>query len=265
MRIARVKLSSGAVVYGFVSQDQFQPLAGSPFDRPVAFMPAPDASLPLAQVTLLAPCQPSKIVCVGRNYVDHAAEHGAEVPAEPLLFLKPPSAVVGPEDAVILTPLSQRIEHEAELCVVIGRTARHLRPEHALEAVLGYTCGNDVTARDLQRKDGQWSRAKGFDTFCPLGPWIETDLDWRAQTVQCLVNGAVRQSGRTRDMVFGVPQLLAYVTAVMTLEPGDVLMTGTPSGVAPLYAGDRVTVSVSGIGSLTNDVHGADARAVDVG
>jgi 2-keto-4-pentenoate hydratase/2-oxohepta-3-ene-1,7-dioic acid hydratase in catechol pathway len=191
---------------------------------------------------------------VGRNYVEHAAEHGAEVPAEPLIFLKPPSAVIGPGEAVILTSLSQRIEHEAELCVVIGQRARNLRPEHALDVVLGYTCGNDVTARDLQRQDGQWSRAKGFDTFCPLGPWIETELDWREQQVQCLVNGQVRQSGSARDMVFGVPELLAYVTAVMTLEPGDVLMTGTPSGVSPLYAGDTVAVAVSGIGILSNPV-----------
>lgn len=262
MRIARAKLPSGAVVYGLINHEQFQPLASSPFDRPLLSQPPPGESLLLAQVTLLAPCRPGKIVCVGRNYVDHAAEHGAEVPAEPLLFLKPPSAVVGPDAAVILTPLSQRVEHEAELCVVIGQTARHLRPERALDAVLGYTCGNDVTARDLQRKDGQWSRAKGFDTFCPLGPWIETDLDWRAQTVQCLVNGEVRQSGRTQDMVFGVPQLLAYVTAVMTLEPGDVLMTGTPSGVSPLHAGDRVTASVSGIGSLTNVVHAQSSSSV---
>jgi 2-keto-4-pentenoate hydratase/2-oxohepta-3-ene-1,7-dioic acid hydratase in catechol pathway len=174
------------------------------------------------------------------------------VPAEPLVFLKPPSAVVGPNDPVILTPLSQRVEHEAELVVVIGQRARHLRPETALEVVLGYTCGNDVTARDLQRRDGQWSRAKGFDTFCPLGPWIETDLDWRKQQVQCLVNGQVRQSGSTQDMVFGVPELLAYVTAVMTLEAGDVLMTGTPSGVSPLRTGDTVSVIVSGIGVLSN-------------
>jgi 2-keto-4-pentenoate hydratase/2-oxohepta-3-ene-1,7-dioic acid hydratase in catechol pathway len=191
---------------------------------------------------------------VGRNYVEHAAEHGAEVPAEPLIFLKPPSAVIGPGEPVILPPLSQRIEHEAELCAVIGKRARNLQPEHALEVVLGYTCGNDVTARDLQRKDGQWSRAKGFDTFCPLGPWIETELDWREQQVQCLVNGQARQSGSTRDMVFGVPELLAHVTAVMTLEPGDVLMTGTPSGVSPLHAGDTVAVIVSGIGVLSNPV-----------
>jgi 2-keto-4-pentenoate hydratase/2-oxohepta-3-ene-1,7-dioic acid hydratase in catechol pathway len=252
MRIARALLSDGQIRYGRLDDDQFQPLSGDPFIRPLAALAASGPALPLAAVKLLAPSQPSKIVGIGRNYVEHAAEHGAEVPAEPLVFLKPPSAVVGPNDPVILTPLSQRVEHEAELVVVIGQRARHLRPETALEVVLGYTCGNDVTARDLQRRDGQWSRAKGFDTFCPLGPWIETDLDWRKQQVQCLVNGQVRQSGSTQDMVFGVPELLAYVTAVMTLEPGDVLMTGTPSGVSPLRTGDTVSVIVSGIGVLSN-------------
>jgi 2-keto-4-pentenoate hydratase/2-oxohepta-3-ene-1,7-dioic acid hydratase in catechol pathway len=252
MRIARAQLPSGQIRCGWLVDDQFQPLDGSPFSQPLSALAAAGQPLPLHAIKLLAPCQPSKIVCIGRNYVEHAAEHGAEVPAEPLVFLKPPSAVVGPDEPVVLTRLSQRVEHEGELVVVIGQRARHLRPENALDVVLGYTCGNDVTARDLQRRDGQWSRAKGFDTFCPLGPWIETELDWRDQQVQCLVNGQVRQSGSTSDMVFGVPELLAYVTAVMTLEPGDVLMTGTPSGVAPLHAGDSMTVSVSGIGLLSN-------------
>ncbi len=257
MRIARAKLPSGVVSYGHVIDQQFYPLVISPFEPPVMFQLPPDPPLPLADVTLLAPCQPSKIVCVGRNYVEHAAEHGAEVPAEPLIFLKPPSAVIGPDQAVILPPLSQRVEHEAELVVVIGRQARHLQVANALDAVLGYTCGNDITARDLQRRDGQWSRAKGFDSFCPLGPWIETNLDWSKQQVHCLVNGQTRQSGSTSDMVFGVPELLAYVTAVMTLEPGDVLMTGTPSGVSPLHAGDTVAVAISGIGVLSNPVREA--------
>jgi 2-keto-4-pentenoate hydratase/2-oxohepta-3-ene-1,7-dioic acid hydratase in catechol pathway len=254
MRIARAQLPSGAVSYGWALDDQFQPLHGSPFSQAPSALVAAGPRVPLAAVTLLAPCQPSKVICIGRNYVEHAAEHGVDVPSEPLVFLKPPSAIVGPDDPVVLTPLSQRVEHEAELVVVIGRRVRHLTQDTAPDAVLGYTCGNDVTARDLQRRDGQWSRAKGFDTFCPLGPWIETELDWRQQQVQCLVNGQVRQSGHTRDMVFGVPELLAYVSAVMTLEPGDVLMTGTPSGVGPLAAGDRVVVAVSGIGVLENDI-----------
>lgn len=262
MRLARVELPSGAVTYGLVAGQQLWPLDASPFDRPAHLLQPAGSALSLAEVRLLAPCQPSKVVCVGRNYAEHAAEHGAEVPAEPLLFLKPPSAVVGPGAPVVLTPLSQRVEHEAELCVVIGRRARHVSEAQALDVVLGYTCGNDVTARDLQRKDGQWSRAKGFDTFCPLGPWIETDLDWRHQVVQCWVNGVLRQSASTQAMVFGVPQLLAYVTAVMTLEPGDVVMTGTPSGVGPLAAGDQVTVAIDGLGELANPVVQPLARAV---
>ena len=208
----------------------------------------------LSSVRLLAPCQPSKILCVGRNYAEHAAEHGVEVPKEPLIFLKPPSAVVGPDDPIVLTSLSQQVEHEAELVAVVRVRAQHLTRENALDCLLGYTCGNDVTARDLQRRDGQWSRAKGFDTFCPLGPWIETDLDPADQEVSCRVNGQVRQHGSTRDMVFDMTALLVYVTAVMTLEPGDVLMTGTPSGVSPIGPGDKVDVSVSGVGVLSNPV-----------
>lgn len=254
MRIARALLPDGDVYYGLVADEHFQPLHGSPFDRPLDALTAAGRPAPLASVRLLAPCQPSKVICIGRNYVEHAAEHGVDVPSEPLIFLKPPSAVVGPGEAVLLPALSQKVEHEAELVAVIGRRARGLTLDNALEAVLGYTCGNDVTARDLQRRDGQWSRAKGFDTFCPLGPWIETGLDWRGQQVQCLVNDEVRQSGSTADMVFGVAELLVYVSAVMTLEPGDVLMTGTPSGVSPLRPGDQMVVSISGIGTLSSPV-----------
>ncbi len=209
----------------------------------------------LADVRLLPPVQPSKIVCVGRNYAAHAAEHNAEVPKEPLLFLKPPSAVIGPGEAIRLPGLSQRVEHEAELAVVIGRRCRHVRPdESAWDVVLGYTCANDVTARDLQFSDGQWTRAKGFDTFCPLGPWLVTDVDPRALDVVARVNGQVRQHGNTRDMVFDIPHLIAAVTAVMTLEPGDVLLTGTPAGVGPLSPGDVVEVEVEGVGVLRNSV-----------
>ncbi len=254
MRIARALLPSGDVCYGLVADGHFQPLDGSPFSQPVDALTTAGQPAPLAEVRLLAPCQPSKVICVGRNYQEHAAEHAVEVPGEPLIFLKPSSAVVGPGDPVLLPALSQQVEHEAELVAVIGRRARRLTLDNALEAVLGYTCGNDVTARDLQRRDGQWSRGKGFDTFCPLGPWIETGLDWRDRQLQCLVNGEVRQSGNTSDMVFGVAELLVYVSAVMTLEPGDVLMTGTPSGVSPLHAGDQMLVSISGIGSLHNPV-----------
>jgi 2-keto-4-pentenoate hydratase/2-oxohepta-3-ene-1,7-dioic acid hydratase in catechol pathway len=209
----------------------------------------------LADVRLLSPILPSKVVCVGRNYADHAAEHGAEVPAEPLLFLKPSTAVIGPRDAIRLPPQSKQVEHEAELAVVIGPPgARRADRAAAQRAIFGYTCGNDVTARDLQRSDGQWTRAKGFDSFCPLGPWINTDLDVSDLEVRCEVNEEVRQLGRTKDMVFDVPTLVSYASHVMTLLPGDVVLTGTPAGVSPIVAGDTVSVRVEGIGELANPV-----------
>lgn len=254
MRIARAQAAGGEIVYGIITDEWFQPMVGSPFEREIDTMQPSGQPMALSSVRLLAPCQPGKIVCVGRNYAEHAAEHGAEVPKEPLIFLKPPSAVVGPNDAIVLTPLSQQVEHEAELVAVVRVRARHLTRDNALDCLLGYTCGNDVTARDLQRRDGQWSRAKGFDSFCPLGPWIETDLDPSDQEVACQVNGQVRQRARTQDMVFDMKALLVYVTAIMTLEPGDVLMTGTPSGVSPIGPGDVVDVFVSGVGVLHNPV-----------
>ena len=199
------------------------------------------------------------MVGVGRNYVDHAAEHGAEVPKEPLLFLKPSTAVIGHHDLIRLPVQSDRVEHEAELAVVIGAPgARRVDRDGARAAIFGYTCGNDVTARDLQRHDGQWTRGKGFDSFCPLGPWIATDVDVSDVEVRCEVNEEVRQLGRTKDMVFDVPTLVSYVSHVMTLLPGDVILTGTPAGVSPLTSGDTVTVSVEGIGVLANRVAALD-------
>lgn len=209
----------------------------------------------LADVRLLSPILPSKVVCVGRNYESHAAEHDAEVPSEPLLFLKPSTSVIGHRDVVRLPPQSKQVEHEAELAVVIGATgARRVDRAGAARAVFGYTCANDVTARDLQRADGQWTRAKSFDSFCPLGPWIETELDPADLEVRCEVNGQVRQAGRTSEMIFDVATLIAYVSHVMTLLPGDVLLTGTPAGVGPIGAGDTVTVRIDGIGALINPV-----------
>jgi 2-keto-4-pentenoate hydratase/2-oxohepta-3-ene-1,7-dioic acid hydratase in catechol pathway len=209
----------------------------------------------LPDVRLLSPILPSKVVCVGRNYAEHAAEHGAEVPAEPLLFLKPSTSVIGHRDVVRLPLQSQRVEHEAELAVVIGAPgARRVDRAGAAAAIFGYTCANDVTARDLQRSDGQWTRAKGFDSFCPLGPWIVTGMDAADVEVRCEVNEEVRQLGRTKDMVFDPAVLVSYVSHVMTLLPGDVVLTGTPAGVGPLTDGDTVTVRVEGIGSLTNPV-----------
>jgi len=194
---------------------------------------------------------------VGRNYPAHAAEHQVAVPEQPLMFLKPPSTVIGPGEAIRLPALSSRVEHEAELAVVIGRRGYQISPERALDHVLGYTAANDVTARDLQRADAQWTRGKGFDTFCPLGPWIETELDLARVGIRCSVNGELRQQGRLAEMVFGVEQLVAYISQVMTLEPGDVILTGTPAGVGLLAHGDVVSVEIDGLGELSNPVLGA--------
>jgi 2-keto-4-pentenoate hydratase/2-oxohepta-3-ene-1,7-dioic acid hydratase in catechol pathway len=205
------------------------------------------------------PIYPSKVVCVGRNYADHAAEHNADVPKEPLLFLKPSSSIIGHRDAIRLPSQSKQVEHEAELAVIIGATgASRVDRKGAAGAVFGYTCANDVTARDLQHSDGQWTRAKGFDSFCPLGPWINTDLDVDDLEIRCEVNEEVRQLGRTKDMVFDVPTLVSYISHVMTLLPGDVILTGTPAGVSPIVDGETVTVSIEGIGTLSNRVVSLD-------
>jgi 2-keto-4-pentenoate hydratase/2-oxohepta-3-ene-1,7-dioic acid hydratase in catechol pathway len=211
--------------------------------------------LKLADVRLVAPVLPSKIIAVGKNYLDHVREMGGQAPpAAPMIFLKPNTAVVGPGEPIRLPWQSEQVEHEAELAVVIGRMCRDVPEDRVSEVVLGYTCANDVTARDLQRTDGQWGRAKGFDSFCPLGPWIETDLDIEDAAIECRVDGQVRQSGSTGDMVRGVPELVAWISSVMTLLPGDVILTGTPAGVGPLVAGDEVSVTIDGIGTLTNPV-----------
>jgi 2-keto-4-pentenoate hydratase/2-oxohepta-3-ene-1,7-dioic acid hydratase in catechol pathway len=203
---------------------------------------------------LECPAQPSKIVCIGRNYAAHAKELGNEVPKEPLLFLKPPSSLLGPGKVVVLPSESARVEHEAELGVVIGERCKGVDVEHALAKVFGYTCVADVTARDLQRKDVQFTRAKGFDTFCPVGPWIETGLDPRAARIRCRVNGETRQDGSTSSMIFDVATLVSYVSRMMTLEAGDLLVTGTPEGVGPLVAGDALEIEIDGIGVLAERV-----------
>ena len=210
--------------------------------------------VPLDDVRLLAPVLPSKLVCVGRNYAAHAAEWGMEVPEEPLLFLKPSTAVIGPGDPIRLLPISRRMDYEGELAVVIGRLARDVRSEDAYRYILGYTCANDVTLRDLQHTEDQWARAKGFDGSCPLGPWIQTELDPNDVRVETRLNGEIRQGGQTSDMVFGVATLIEYITEFMTLLPGDALLTGTPEGVGRLAAGDVVEVEVEGVGSLSNPV-----------
>lgn len=208
----------------------------------------------LAEVRLLAPVTPSKIVCIGRNYAGHAKELGNQVPDEPLLFLKPSSSLIGPGDPIVLPAQSQRVEHESEIGVVIGKRLQRADAAAAAGAIFGLTCVNDVTARDLQRKDVQFTRAKGFDTFCPVGPWIETELALDALTVSARVSGQQRQHGHVSQMIFGIAALTAFISNVMTLEPGDLISTGTPEGVGPLVDGDTVEVEVSGIGVLRNPV-----------
>jgi 2-keto-4-pentenoate hydratase/2-oxohepta-3-ene-1,7-dioic acid hydratase in catechol pathway len=251
MRLVRFRfgdrIATGAIDAG---SDDIRILRGTFFEDPVPT----GEQVPLADVRLLAPVLPSKLVCVGRNYAAHAAEWGLDVPEEPLLFLKPSTAVIGPGDPIELLPISKRVDYEGELAVVIGRLARRVRAEDAFRFILGYTCANDVTLRDLQKPDDQWARAKGFDGSCPLGPWVETELDPIDIRVETRLNGEIRQAAQTSDMVFGVAELIEYISEFMTLLPGDVLLTGTPEGVGRLGDGDIVEVEVEGIGTLSNPV-----------
>jgi 2-keto-4-pentenoate hydratase/2-oxohepta-3-ene-1,7-dioic acid hydratase in catechol pathway len=231
-------------------------LAGDPLYVGVSLT---DQETPLSEVRLLAPVLPrSKVVGIGRNYAAHAAELGNDVPDEPLMFLKPNTSVVGPGDPVFYPRQTRELHYEGELAVVIGRICRDVPPERVADVVYGYTVGNDVTARDLQRGDVQFTRAKGFDSFCPLGPWIETELDTSDLRVQTHLNGDQVQDGSTKDMIFDIPALVSHVSSVMTLLPGDVILTGTPEGVGPMQVGDEVEVTVAGIGSLTNKVVSRD-------
>lgn len=248
--------SARAPLYGILDEYQVREISGAPWFE---WSQSPRA-WPLASVRIVAPVEPSKIVCIGRNYAAHAAELGNEIPKEPLMFLKPPSSIVGPGEPISLTPYSQRVEHEGELAIVMGRRCSHLRDsDDSLSFVLGYTCLNDVTARDIQKSDVQFTRGKGFDTFCPIGPHIETDLDPAKVLVETRVNGAVRQSGNTSLMIYPCAFLVRWISRMMSLYPGDVIATGTPAGVGPLVAEDSVEVSVAGIGVLRNPVHAPQA------
>jgi 2-keto-4-pentenoate hydratase/2-oxohepta-3-ene-1,7-dioic acid hydratase in catechol pathway len=230
-------------------------IAGHPFGPSAGEAKLTGASYPLADVRLLAPVLPSKVVAIGKNYLEHAREMGSEPPAEPVIFLKPSTAVVGPGDAIVRpVQLSQRVDYEGELALVFGRLCRDVPPARVPEVIFGYTCANDVTARDLQARDVQWTRAKGFDTFCPLGPWIETGLDPGDARLTTTVDGEVKQDSRTSLLIHDITTLVTFVTTVMTMLPGDVLLTGTPEGVGPLAAGDSVSVEIEGIGALTNRV-----------
>jgi 2-keto-4-pentenoate hydratase/2-oxohepta-3-ene-1,7-dioic acid hydratase in catechol pathway len=250
MRLVRFTLGD-RVSYGILEGEEIFPVQETPFRETLKT----GELFPLGNVNLLAPCEPSKIIALGLNYQDHAAEFGRQVPDEPLIFLKPSTSVIGPEEEIIYPKMSRRVDYEAELAVIIGKTARRVVEENALEYVLGYTCFNDVTARDLQKKDGLFTRAKGFDTFAAMGPWIETGIgDPDNLIVEAYLNGEPRQHSITKNMVFSVRRLIFFISQVMTLLPGDVIATGTPAGVGPMRPGDVVEVRVEGIGTLRNRV-----------
>jgi len=261
VRIARF-VAGGGISWGVV-EGPTEAGANPPFesltvaaikDHPMGPIEFTGDRFALTDVRLLAPILPSKVIAVGRNYAAHAAELGNDVPERPLIFLKPSTSVIGTQDVVRLPPDSDQVEHEAELALVIGRVAKDVPRERALDVVFGYTCANDVTARDQQRADVQFTRAKGYDSFCPIGPWIETSFDPSAVRVRCLVNDRTTQDGNTRDMIFDVPTIVSFMSHVMTLVPGDVILTGTPEGVGRIVDGDTVTVAIDGIGELVNPV-----------
>lgn len=247
MRIVRY-LGADGPAWGVGEGDRILSTTGTPF---VDLVVGEEVGR-LAALTLLAPVTPSKVICVGRNYREHAAEFNNPVPEEPLLFMKPPSSVIGPGAEIHYPSLSKRVDPEAELVLVIGREAHRVPAARAMEVIGGYTVGNDVTARDIQKSDGQWTRGKGFHTFCPIGPWIETELNPSDLRVTCTVNGEIRQDGRTSELIFPIPYLIEYISRFTQLLPGDIIMTGTPEGVAPMEVGSTVAVEVEGIGVLEN-------------
>lgn len=250
MRFVRL-MYGGDCRYGLADGDVITLLSDEPF---AAW--EPQGQIPLSAAKLLSPVAPTKVVGVGLNFRLHAEEFGAETPAEPVIFLKPSTSVIGPGQPIVIPQGVGRVDHEAELVAVIGRRLHRASPAEAAQGLLGFSCGNDVTARDIQGRDGQWTRAKGFDTFCPIGPWV-ADVEPNDLAIECLVNGEVRQSARTSDMIYKPYELVSFVSQVMTLVPGDVILMGTPGGISPLAAGDTVEVRIEGIGSLINPVVGA--------
>ena len=258
MRIVRfsapVELGVGAdPLFGVLNdQDSILVLRGDPIYSGIV---PQDKTLRLSDVKLLAPVIPrSKVVCIGKNYADHAAEMDSVVPTEPIIFIKPNTSVIGPNETIVWPKMSERVDHEVELAIVIGRICKEVPAAKAKDVIYGYTIANDVTARDLQKKDGQWSRAKGFDTFCPLGPWIETEFIPKDQKITATLNGEVKQSSVLSEMIFKIPQIIEFVTNVMTLLPGDVILTGTPAGIGPMPAGASISVAIEGLGTLANKV-----------
>ncbi len=250
MRFLRFQTSELSPRFGWLHEDKIGELDGDLFG---AFRRL-DPDIPVDSIKLLPPAQPGKIICVGRNYEAHAKEHGNRVGEIPILFLKPSTSLIGSGDPIVLPSQSKQVQHEAELAVVIGKEGRWIQPEDAMGHIFGYTIANDVTARDLQRSDTQWTRGKGFDTFCPLGPWIETDFDPSDALITCHVDEELRQMASTRDMVFTIPRLIVYISSIMTLQPGDVILTGTPAGVGDLRSGSTVSITIEDLGTLANPV-----------
>lgn len=250
MQIIRYSGQDTSPRFGWIHEGMVGALSAPPFG-PYRRL---EATIPMQEINMLAPVAPSKIIAIGRNYPEHAAEHEVEIPEVPLLFLKPSSSVISHGEDIVLPPQSQQVEHEVELAVVLSRKGRWIPMQKVRDYILGYTIANDVTARDLQKRDGQWTRAKGFDSFCPIGPWIETELDASDLLLNCRVNGEIKQMSSTREMVFGINQLIVYISSIMTLEAGDVILTGTPAGVGELKDGDLVECEIEGIGLLMNRV-----------
>ena len=250
MKLLRFRGTDKKENYGWLMDDRIGLIEGDIFSEYRRL----DPNIPLKSVELLVPAQPTKVICMGRNYAEHAREKGEELPEVPMLFVKVNSALLPHNGTILLPPQSVQVEHEAELVAVIGKRGRWIPAEEAHKYILGYTIGNDVTARDLQHSDDQWTRAKGFDTFCPVGPWIETELDTADVLITCKVNSELRQMASTKEMIFTVPQIIAFVSSIMTLEPGDLIFTGTPAGVGSLEENDHVEVTIEGIGTLINQV-----------
>ena len=249
MKVYRIKTKAG-ISHAVLGSDDVFELVETDFEtvkHQAIYVPAHDAEI-------LAPCTPSKVVAVGLNYRQHAAELNMALPAEPLIFIKPATTVIAVDEAIVYPKQSMRVDYEAELAVVIKKTCKHVTADEAADYIAGYTCLNDVTARDLQKRDGQWTRAKGFDTFCPIGPFIETDFDWRGKQITGKLNGKVVQQSSTDDLIFGVEDIIAHISGVMTLNAGDVIATGTPSGIGPMLPGDVVSVEIEGLGALKNTV-----------
>ena len=253
MRVVRL-LHEGDCRYGLADETSVTLLTDEPFAAWEA-----DGVIPLSEVHLLCPVTPTKVVCVGLNYRNHIAEMGHDTPTEPVLFIKPSTAVIGPGQEIVVPEGIGRVDHEAELGVVIGRRTHRVSVETAAQNILGFVCGNDVTARDVQERDGQWTRAKGFDTFCPIGPWVTTEVDAADLAIECWVNGEMRQGARTSDMIFDAFELVSFASQIMTLVPGDVVLTGTPGGISALHPGDTVEVRIEGVGSLVNTVVAGNA------